>query len=53
MKTFTIDINHWHGSCQAETKEDALNIFMYWSKNSVEIYELLRSMLAKHILEKK
>ncbi len=53
MKTWTIDINGWHSECKAETKEDALNIFMRRSKNSVEVYEAIRSMLAEHIQEKK
>ncbi len=52
-KTFTIDINGWHSVCWAETKEDALNIFMRRSKNSPEVYEAIRTMLAEHIKEKK
>jgi len=53
MKTYVIDINGWHSECQAETKEDALNIFMRRSKDRVEVYEVIRSMLGKHIEEKK
>ena len=53
MKTYTIDINGWHSECEAETKEDALNIFMRRWKNVVEMYEALRSRLAEHIREKK
>ena len=53
MKTFTIDINGWHSVCEAEDFQDALNIFVRRSKDSVEVYELLRRMLAEHIEEKK
>ncbi len=53
MKTFTIDINGWHSECEAETKEDAVLIFMRRSKNSPEVYEAIRSMLAEHIKERK
>ncbi len=49
MKTFTIDINGWHSECEAETKEDAVLIFMRRSKNSVEVYLWLRLRLAEHI----
>lgn len=53
MKTFTIDINGWHSECEAPNKVEALNVFMQKRKRSIQFYNWLLGLFAKHILEKK